>query len=85
MKTTTISARIDSETKEKVERIFEKLGLTASQAIALFYKQVEQQRGLPFPADLPNETTQKALEEAEDQERLLRFDTTDDFYADLGI
>lgn len=58
-KTSTISARIDPKTKEQAERIFEKLGLTASQASTLFYRQVELHRGLPFPVELPNETTRK--------------------------
>ena len=36
-----ISARIDPELKHAVERVFKELGLTATQAIKLFYKQVE--------------------------------------------
>lgn len=84
-KTSTISARIDPDTKRHAEQIFEKLGLTASQAILLFYKQVELQHGLPFRVELPNETTRKALEEAQDRERLPRFETTEALFADLDI
>lgn len=54
MKTSTISARIDPELKRHVEDIFGELGLTASQAITLFYKQVELHRGLPFALRLDN-------------------------------
>jgi DNA-damage-inducible protein J len=84
-KTSTISARIDPETKEKAEAIFEVLGLSASQAITLFYKQVELQRGLPFPILIPKKTTQRALEEAKDRKSLARFDTKDALFDDLGI
>ena len=84
-KTSTISARIDPETKHRAERIFEKLGLTASQAITLFYKQVELQRGLPFAVELPNEVTARAIEEARDREKLPRFETPDELFEDLGI
>ena len=84
-KTSTISARIDPKTKEQAERIFEKLGLTASQAITLFYRQVELHRGLPFPVELPNETTRKALSEAQNREALPRFESTDELFEDLGI
>lgn len=84
-KTSTISARIDPETKEKAEQIFEVLGLSASQAITLFYKQVELQRGLPFPIQIPNRATQRALDEAKDRKNLARFDTKDALFDDLGI
>ncbi|OQY55834.1 MAG: hypothetical protein DRR08_25855 [Candidatus Parabeggiatoa sp. nov. 2] len=40
------------------------LGLSASQAISLFYRQVQLRQGLPFETEnLPNNTT--ALNEAE--------------------
>ncbi len=84
-KTSTVSARIDPETKEKAERIFEVLGLSASQAITLFYRQVELQRGLPFPVEIPNWATQHALDEAEDRESLPRFETEDALVDDLEI
>ena len=76
-KTSTVSARIDPDTKRQAERIFSKLGLTASQAITLFYEKVALQRGLPFAVKLPNDTTGKALEEAQDRDKLPRFDTTE--------
>ena len=53
-KTAAISARIDPELKQNAEEIFTELGLTASQAITLFYKQVQFQNGLPFQVNLPN-------------------------------
>ena len=84
-KTSTISARIDPTTKQRAEAIFTKLGLTASQAITLFYKQVELHRGLPFPVELPNTTTLKALEEARNRENLPRFETPEELFEDLGI
>lgn len=84
-KTSTISARIDPDTKRRAEEIFEKLGLTASQAILLFYKQVELQHGLPFRVELPNATTKKALDEAQNRKRLPRFETTEELFRDLDI
>ena len=84
-KTSTVSARIDPETKEKAEAIFEVLGLSASQAITLFYKQVELQRGLPFPIQVPNGATERALAEANDRTSLAQFDTKDALFDDLGI
>jgi DNA-damage-inducible protein J len=53
-KTAVISARIDPELKRDAEKVFKELGLTATQAITLFYKQVELERGLPFAVRVPN-------------------------------
>jgi DNA-damage-inducible protein J len=63
-KTDVVSARIDPELKQNVEHIFQELGLTTTQAITLFYKQVDLHRGLPFEVRLPNEVTLQALAEA---------------------
>lgn len=59
-----ISARIDESDKKKAEAVFKKLGITASQAIAMFYKQVHLRKGIPFSVELPNETTQQAIKDA---------------------
>ena len=47
-KTAVISARIDPHLKHSAEQIFKELGLTTTQAITLFYKQVQLQRGKGF-------------------------------------
>ena len=52
-KTTTLHTRIETELKNNAESIFAQLGLTPSDAIKLFYKQVELQGGLPFELKLP--------------------------------
>jgi len=77
-KTAAISARIDPDLKSNVEVILGELGLTASQAITMFYKQVELQRGLPFSVKIPNEVTRRALEEAQARQNLESFNTLDD-------
>jgi DNA-damage-inducible protein J len=84
-KTSTISARIDPETKERAEHIFDLLGLSASQAITLFYKQVELRGGLPFPVEIPNRATRSALKEAKDRDSLPRFESTEALFDDLEI
>jgi len=63
-KTAHISTRINATDKRKAEAVFKELGISASQAIALFYKQVSLRRGIPFPVELPNEETQQAIQDA---------------------
>ena len=82
-KTAVISARIDPELKRNAEQIFRELGLTTSQAITLFYKQVDLQRGLPFSIRIPNEITRKALEDARARRNLESFDSVEELFEDL--
>jgi DNA-damage-inducible protein J len=84
-KTATISARIDPKLKEKAEEVFQKLGLTSSQAIVLFYKQVEIQNGLPFAVRIPNQDTIEALKQAKERIDLESYDTPKELFDDLGI
>ncbi len=49
-----ISVRIDQATKAAAEGAFNVLGLSATDAIRMLYRQVALQRGLPFPAKIPN-------------------------------
>ena len=84
-KTAVISARIDPELKRDAEEVFKELGLTATQAITLFYKQVELRRGLPFAVRVPNDVTMEALEQARTRQELETFNTLDDLFEDLGI
>ena len=80
-----ISARIDPDLKQNAESVFEDLGLTASQAITLFYKQVEMAQGLPFPVRLPSAMPVEALRQAQDRRELATFNTIDDLIEDLGV
>lgn len=63
-KTETIRARVEPELKERAEAIFDTLGLSPTEAITLFYKQVALNQGLPFEVKIPNEATREAIEEA---------------------
>lgn len=46
-------ARIDPDLKEQAEGILSALGIPASNAITMFYKQIVLQKGLPFEVKLP--------------------------------
>ena len=61
------------------------MGLSAAQAIRLFYREVDLQRGLPFGAKTPNETTRQALREAKARYDLKSFNNADELFEDLGI
>lgn len=54
IKTETVRARMTHQLKSSAESVFDAIGLNPSQAIVLFYKQVELHQGLPFDVKLPN-------------------------------
>lgn len=72
-----IRARVEPGLKQEAEAVFSRLGLSTTQAITLFYKQVTLQQGLPFAVKIPNTETHKALQEAYDGENLTEHENLD--------
>jgi DNA-damage-inducible protein J len=64
-KTAYLNARIDPELKTKAEKVLAGVGVSASQAITMFYRQVVLRRGIPFDVCIPNAETVAALKEAD--------------------
>jgi len=64
MKNAVINARIESELKVDVESILKNLGLSATQAINMFYQQIKIHNGIPFEVKIPNVETQRVIEES---------------------
>lgn len=84
-KTSTVRARIEPDLKDKAEHIFRRLGLTATQAITLFYKQVELRNGLPFEVVIPTETTRRTLDDTDAGRHLVVCEDADDMFRKLSI
>ena len=84
-KTSTVRARIQPDLKNRAEQIFQQLGLTTTQAITLFYKQVELQKGLPFSVSIVNETTLKTFEDTDVGRNLVICEDIDDMFRKLDI
>lgn len=82
-KTAMVRARVEPELKRQAEELFSELGLSATEAITLFYKQVAIHRGLPFSVRIPNEKTIEAMRQAENREDLLEYSSIEDFREDL--
>ncbi len=56
-KTAVITTRIEPEIKEEAENILAQLGLTMSQAMSIYVRQLVLRRGLPFTVNIPNQET----------------------------
>ncbi len=78
-KTETVRARIEPELKRDAEAVLSGLGLSTSEAITLFLRQVILRRGLPFAVQIPNEETRKAIAEARERIDLETYATVDEW------
>ena len=83
-KNTTISIRIDSETKVQSQKVLKQLHMTMSEAVAVFLKQVALQRGIPFEIRIPTELTARSLEKSEKGADVKSFDSVDALFEDLN-
>ncbi len=77
MKTAVVHARIEPQTKQKAEGVLRKLGLTPTEAIRIFYRQISLRGGLPFPIRIPNELTTAVLEKSRRGQEVQEFESLD--------
>ncbi|MFH0988817.1 MAG: type II toxin-antitoxin system RelB/DinJ family antitoxin [bacterium] len=63
-KTAMVQARIEPDLKSEVENILSVLGMSTTDAINIFFKQVQLSKGIPFEVRIPNEETRKAISAA---------------------
>lgn len=84
-KTAMVRARLEPDLKHRAESVFHRLGLNATQAITIFYRQVELRDGLPFDVVVPTGTTKRAFEASETGRDLVVCNDAEDMFRKLGI
>jgi DNA-damage-inducible protein J len=88
-KSSTMSIRIDPEIKIEADAVLSYLGMTTSEAVTIFLRQVVLNNGIPFlvKAPLYNKETLDAMKEAENiaNSDQPRFETTEEMFKDLGV
>lgn len=77
-KTEMIRARIEPELKTQAEELFERLGLSVTEAITLFYMYVTLHGGLPFEVKIPNAATAEAIRQTETGNNLTEYPTLEE-------
>ena len=65
-KTGYINARVEPKLKKSAEAVFDKIGLSTTDAVTIFLKQVVAQKGMPFAVNVPNRETIKAMRELDE-------------------
>jgi DNA-damage-inducible protein J len=84
-KSAMVRARVEPSLKNNAESVFQRLGLNATQAITIFYKQVELRDGLPFDVAIPTPITKRTFEASEAERDMVVCEDADDMFHKLGI
>jgi len=84
-KTAMVRARVEPGLKHHAEGVFHRLGINATQAISMFYRQVALRGGLPFDVVIPKNTTKKTFQATDAGLDLIVCEGADDMFKKLGI
>lgn len=72
MKSIVVTLRVDEDLKKQADSLFNDLGMSLSTAFNVFLKQSVREQQIPFliSRNVPNATTQAAMEAAENDEEM---------------
>ena len=84
-KSAMIRARVEEKLKADVGKVFEKLGLSTTEAITIFYKQIKLHNGLPFSVNIPNKITKQTLSETDKKKNLIKTNSAKNLFNNLEI
>ncbi len=76
-----VHARIDRATKIATEKVLNALGLTPTEAIRLFYRQIAIRKSFPLELHVPNKLTASVLAKSDENEDIETFETAEALYA----
>jgi DNA-damage-inducible protein J len=80
-KSAVIHARIEPGIKRSAESILSRIGLSSTEAIRMFYRQITLRKGLPFAVELPNATTRATLQASRTGKDVEEFASTEKLFA----
>jgi DNA-damage-inducible protein J len=83
--TITIRTHLEPDLKSAADEVLARLGLTAGEAVHLFYRELVTQDGLPFGARTPNATTRETFEKTDRGEDVVLCRDADDLFHKLEI
>jgi DNA-damage-inducible protein J len=79
-----LRARISEEVKNEAAAVLAGMGLTVSDACRIFLTKVAREKALPFELNTPNRDTIEAMQEL-DEGRGLKYNSTEEFFKDMGL
>lgn len=85
LKTAIVRARVEPKVKDMVEKILDKLGISTSEAINIFFRQVYLNKGLPFEIKLPNEELNEAVASSRKGKNITKHESIEEMFTELKI
>ena len=82
---TMLHVRMDTEMKRKATETLAAMGLTASEAVRMFFHRIAVDQAFPLELKVPNAQTRRAMAESEEMMRQggARFASADEMFAEL--
>jgi DNA-damage-inducible protein J len=80
-----IRTRIEPDLKRIAENILGELGITPTQAVTMLYKKIAREHEWPIELKIPNEETQRVMDETDKGIGLISCRNSDDLFEKLGI
>lgn len=79
--TEVVRSRISPELKQEAEGVFQEMGMSLSDGIRLFLRQVVVEKAIPFEIKVPNAVTRAAMKDA--RARTARFHNLEEMMHEL--
>ena len=79
-KTAVVRARIEPQLKNNAEYVLRELGLSPTQAVTMFYRQIEMRRGLPFAVEIPNDVTVQTFQDTDAGENIIHAQSKEELF-----
>jgi DNA-damage-inducible protein J len=79
---TYVQVKMDPSIKKQARAVLDQLGISMSDAVGVYFRQIIRSRGIPFELKLPSDATLEAVKELESGKGAT-FDTADELFEDL--
>jgi len=79
-KTAKIYTRLEPDIKKQAQRILNRLGISTTDAIRLYFQQIVDSNGIPFEVSIPNEKTRQAMDDAREEKDLTSYDSPEEYF-----
>jgi len=80
-----INIQLESRLRDEAEAVLRKAGISLSEAVKIFLRQVVLQKGFPFEAQIPNQETIAAFKQTKrDKDRMKTYDSPKELFEEMG-
>ncbi len=80
VKTAKIHTRMEPDLKKRAQHILNKLGISTTDAIRLYFQQIVDRNGIPFEVNTPNEKTRQAMDDARKEKDLTSYMSPEEYF-----